>query len=61
MKKLIAFGISFLFGLLASTSLTTSSPESEPLPLDQKSRLVSNELPAVPPIAQPAAIPSRGS
>ena len=57
MTKFIAFGISFLLGLLVATSLPTSSSEADQLTPAQKSKLVSNELPAI----EPAACPCRGS
>ena len=57
MTKFIAFGVSFLLGLLVSTSLPTSSSEADQVTPAGESKLVSNELPAI----KPAACLCRGS
>jgi hypothetical protein len=57
MKKLIAFGVSFLLGLITATSLPTNSSEADQLPSAETSKLVSNEVLGT----EPAACPCRGS
>ena len=57
MTKFIAFGISFILGLVVATSLPGSASEADQLSSPQKPTLVSNELPTV----EQTLCPCRGS
>ncbi len=57
MTKFIAFGISFILGLVVATSLPGSVSEADQLSSPQKPTLVSNELPTV----EQTVCPCRGS